>query len=90
MAPPESTTAALLDDSALRDPLRSFDRTPWVTPGMAARAFARSEQTIRTWMRNDLVRTKRLDDGTVVVFWPDVSKQSDTRPRRLRIRRSQA
>lgn len=81
-----------LDEVALDNPrTRSFDESPWVTPAMAAHAFARSEQTIRTWMRTGEVRSLCLRaNHRIVVYWPDVSRVTTTRARRLRSRSSAA
>lgn len=63
--------------------------SPWITPAMAARAFARSEATIRTWMRAGDVRSMCiLRTKMVVVFWPDVANVDAQRKRRVRERRS--
>lgn len=59
----------------------------YVTPALAASLFGRGEQTIRNWMGQGLLRREERG-GLVYVRLGDVRRESDARPRRVRLRDS--
>lgn len=69
------------------DPTRWLETAPWVTPGMAAKAFNRPERTIREWARRGDVRSMcTIHPRLLLVWWPDVMDMNDQAQRRTRQR----
>lgn len=71
-------------ERAQHDQLASRGADRFVPLMDAVAVTARPEQTIRAWVRDGLVETRRLPGGTREVWWPDVRERHLVTPRRSR------